>query len=157
MNVTNNIGLDSKLSEQLAKGLNILLSDYQVFYMNVRGLHWNIKGDKFFDLHLRFEELYNDLLQKTDEIAERILTLGFTPYHAYSDFLSQSSIKEVKNMTGWHESVTHILESLRNLLERERELLLLAQESKDEGSISLLSDYIRQQEKQAWMYRAFMN
>ena len=55
--------------------------------MNVRGFHWNIKGDKFFELHLKFEELYNDLILKIDEIAERILTLGHTPVHSYSEYL----------------------------------------------------------------------
>jgi len=72
----NIIGLDEQQAQQLADSLNELLANYQVFYMNVRGYHWNIKGDKFFELHVKFEELYDDLLMKVDEVAERILTLG---------------------------------------------------------------------------------
>ncbi|MFP3527074.1 ferritin-like domain-containing protein, partial [Pantoea sp. SIMBA_072] len=66
------IGLDQKKAEQLGDKLNELLSNYQVFYMNVRGFHWNIKGERFFELHAKFEETYDDLLLKIDEIAERI-------------------------------------------------------------------------------------
>ncbi len=40
------IGLDKKASEKLAAKLNELLATYQVFYTNVRGYHWNIKGHK---------------------------------------------------------------------------------------------------------------
>ena len=50
INVKNNIGLDVKLTMQLSEKLNLLLANYQLFYMNARGFHWNIKGDKFFEL-----------------------------------------------------------------------------------------------------------
>ena len=52
------IGLDKKASEKLAAKLNELLATYQVFYTNVRGYHWNIKGVNFFELHAKFEEIY---------------------------------------------------------------------------------------------------
>ncbi|MCH2455246.1 MAG: DNA starvation/stationary phase protection protein, partial [Idiomarina sp.] len=84
------IGLDKKKAEQLGDKLNELLSNYQVFYMNVRGFHWNIKGERFFELHAKFEETYDDLLLKIDEIAERILTLGQRPQHAYSTYIKNS-------------------------------------------------------------------
>ena len=75
------IGLDVNQSKNLAKDLNALLSEFQIFYINTRGFHWNIKGDKFFELHLKFEELYTNAQLKIDEIAERILTLGHIPLH----------------------------------------------------------------------------
>jgi starvation-inducible DNA-binding protein len=56
----NPIGLSNTDCKKLADKLNILLCNYQLFYMNARGYHWNIKGDKFFELHLKFEELYTD-------------------------------------------------------------------------------------------------
>ena len=84
----NAIGLDSSKARLLAEKLNELLANYSIFYQNTRGYHWNIKGEKFFELHLKFEELYNDLFLKIDEVAERILTLGYTPMHNFSDYLS---------------------------------------------------------------------
>jgi starvation-inducible DNA-binding protein len=72
----NFIGLDVEKSKELADALSDLLANYSIFYQNTRGYHWNITGDKFFELHLKFEELYNDLFEKIDEVAERILTLG---------------------------------------------------------------------------------
>ncbi|MCZ2337827.1 MAG: DNA starvation/stationary phase protection protein, partial [Chitinophagales bacterium] len=77
----NLIGLDDEKAGKLAAQLNELLADYMIFYQNTRGLHWNIKGDKFFELHVKFEELYNNIFLKIDEVAERVLTLGYTPLH----------------------------------------------------------------------------
>ena len=87
------IGLDEKKSAKLGDKLNELLANYQIFYMNVRGFHWNIKGEQFFELHVKFEETYNDLLLKVDEIAERILTLGQRPMHAYSTYIKASDTR----------------------------------------------------------------
>ena len=72
----NKLGLPEKETQILAAELNLLLANFQVYYQNLRGLHWNIRGKRFFDLHLKFEELYNDSQIKIDLIAERILTLG---------------------------------------------------------------------------------
>ena len=110
MNKTlNQIGLDKKQSELLSKKLNELLANYQIFYMNARGFHWNIKGHKFFELHLKFEELYNDSLIKIDEIAERVLTLGFTPMHTYSDYTALSKVEEAKNVSSGVQAIQEIL------------------------------------------------
>jgi len=95
----NAIGLDIKKSKKLSEQLNVLLANYAIFYQNVRGYHWNIKGEKFFELHLKFEELYNDLFLKIDEVAERILTLGYAPWHRYSDYKTTSTIKESSEVT----------------------------------------------------------
>ncbi len=153
----NRIGLDTAQAKALAKKLNVLLADYQLFYSNARGFHWNIKGEKFFELHVKFEELYTDALLKIDEIAERILTLGHQPLHSFSDYLKTAAIKEATNVSDGKKAVGIVLAGFQVLLEAERELLDLAAEANDEGTNALMSDYIRQQEKTVWMYSAYLS
>lgn len=153
----NPIGLDKKKTEKLSAKLNALLADYMLFYQNTRGLHWNIKGEKFFELHLKFEELYTNLLLKVDEVAERILTLGATPLHTFEDYISSSSLKSGKNISSPREAVKLILDSFQTLLIKQRALLDLSSEANDEGTNALMSDYIREQEKFVWMYSAYLN
>ncbi|MGV7106955.1 Dps family protein [Flavobacterium sp. U410] len=153
----NAIGLDQKKVENLAKKLNILLSNYSIFYQNTRGFHWNIQGEKFFELHLKFEELYNDLLLKIDEIAERILTLGYTPEHSYNEYTKTSTIIESNKVSDGLTAVAQILESLKIVIVMQRAILELASDANDEGTNALMSDYIRFQEKQIWMYSSFLN
>ena len=157
MKKTNQIGLDEAKSKALAEGLNQLLADYMMFYQNTRGLHWNIKGDKFFELHLKFEELYTNLLLKVDEIAERILTLGGTPLHTFDDYQKTTQIKSIKNISDGNTGITNVLDSFKTIIIKQRDLLNLAAETYDEGTNALMSDYIRKQEKLVWMYSSFLN
>ncbi|MCB9331985.1 MAG: DNA starvation/stationary phase protection protein [Lewinellaceae bacterium] len=152
----NAIGLDTAKSERLAQKLNHLLANYSLFYQNTRGYHWNIKGEKFFELHLKFEELYNDLLIKIDEVAERILTLGHAPDHRYSNYNQISSIQESTEVTNGMKAVENILYAFKTIIALQRELLDLSADAGDEGTNALMSDYIREQEKLVWMYSAFL-
>lgn len=157
MKEKNQIGLAPADSGTLATLLNNLLANYQVFYMNTRGFHWNIRGDKFFELHAKFEELYNDALVKIDEIAERILTLGHTPLHSYSDYLKEAEIPEHTDVSDGETAVSHILAGFKVLLTRQREVLKRSADADDEGTNALMSDYIREQEKLVWMYSSFLS
>lgn len=152
----NAIGLDASLAKNLAEGLNALLANYSVFYQNARGYHWNIKGDKFFELHAKFEELYNDLLLKIDEVAERILTLGYAPDHRYSGYLQMAQIPESTQVSHGTKAVKEIVESLKTIIVQQRILLELSAQANDEGTNALMSDYIREQEKLVWMYSAYL-
>ena len=156
MKTINNIGLDVKQSKELASKLNELLANYSVFYQNVRGYHWNIKGDKFFELHAKFEELYNDLFVKIDEIAERILTLGYSPAYRFTDYLQMANIKESLQTEDGINNIKEILDAFKFIISKQREILDLSGELQDEGTNALMSDYIREQEKLVWMYSAFL-
>ena len=153
----NSIGLNSEKTKHLAGKLNDLLADYMMFYQNTRGLHWNIRGEKFFELHLKFEELYTNLLLKVDEVAERILTLGTTPLHTFDDYKASSKIKSVKNVSDGKQGIQTILDAFQILIVEQRELLKLSADADDEGTNALMSDYIREQEKLVWMYSSYLN
>ncbi len=152
-----NIGLDPKKSEKLALELNELLANLQLYYQNLRGLHWNIQGENFFELHMKFEELYNDSQEKIDMVAERILTLGHTPLHTFEDYLKLAKVPIGKNISGDRASLELIVNSLSILLEKERVILNLSDEAEDEGTNSMMSDFIAEQEKLVWMFSAWLS
>jgi starvation-inducible DNA-binding protein len=157
MKKINSIGLDTIQSRKLSDKLNELLANYSIFYQNLRGYHWNIKGQKFFELHIKFEELYNSLVLKIDEVAERILTLGHSPDHRYSKYKEVSSIKESKELSDGLKAVEDILNSFQQIILIQRALLKLSENAEDEGTNALMSDYIREQEKLVWMYSAYLH
>lgn len=157
MKTLNAIGLDKTQSKQLADKLNALLANYSIFYQNTRGYHWNVRGEKFFELHLKFEELYTDMQVKIDEIAERILTLGYTPDHSYTDYKKIAAIKESGKISDGIAGVKDVLASITLLITLQREIMNLSSDAGDEGTNAMMSDYIRAQEKMVWMYSAFLN
>ncbi|MBR9860234.1 DNA starvation/stationary phase protection protein [bacterium] len=152
----NSIGLPQQDSKKLIEALNELLADYSMLYMNTRGFHWNIKGRDFFELHVKFEEVYNELVLQIDEIAERILTLGGTPVHGYSEYMKISDIKEIMNVSDGKTALASILESYQTLVKKQRAILSIAAEMDDEGTNSQISDYIMLQEKHIWMFKAYL-
>lgn len=150
------IGLEQSSTQELAKDLNKLLANLQVYYQNLRGVHWNIKGAQFFQLHEKFEELYTDAQERVDMVAERILTLGGVPLHTFEDYIQLSSVKAGKEIFDAKGSVQLILNSLQELLILEREILNRSGELDDEGTNAMMSDFISFQEKTAWMLQAFL-
>ncbi len=152
----NSIGLSAEKSLALSNDLNELLANFQRYYQNLRGIHWNIRGKRFFDLHVKFEELYNDANIKVDEIAERILTLGGVPLHTYEDYIAKSKVPVGKNITKDEDAIRLIVDSLTKLLLMERKILNAAGDADDEGTNSMMSDFITEQEKTVWMMKAWL-
>ncbi|WP_072403004.1 Dps family protein [Flaviramulus basaltis] len=153
----NSLGLDTKKTKDLADDLNQLLANFQIYYQNLRGIHWNIKGKRFFDLHVKFEELYTDANMKVDLIAERILTLGETPLHTFEDYTAKGSVPVGKNISQDEKAVTLIVDSLTQLLKIERQILDKSDDANDEGTNSMMSDFITEQEKTVWMMKAWLS
>ena len=152
----NILGLPVKETKKNIDLLNDLLANFQVYYQNLRGLHWNIRGKRFFELHVKFEELYNQAQLRIDEIAERVLTLGGVPLHTFEDYLQKNKITVAKNITNDEEAVEIIIKSLTALLKIEREVLEKASDINDEGTNAMMSDLITTQEKDIWMMQAFL-
>ena len=150
------LGLEQTYVNETTGGLNELLASFQTYYQNLRGIHWNIKGKQFFELHVKFEELYTDATVKIDELAERILTLGGVPLHTFEDYKKYSKVTVGKNITNDEASVNLIVTSLSSLLILERKLLDLSGDANDEGTNSLLSDFITEQEKTIWMMQSWL-
>ncbi len=152
----NSIGLSADKSQELSNDLNSLLANFQTYYQNLRGIHWNIKGKRFFDLHVKFEELYTDANLKVDMIAERILTLGGVPQHTFKDYVESSKVPVGRNITKDETAIRLIVDSLSELLVIERRILNSSDEANDEGTNSMMSDFISEQEKTVWMMKAWL-
>lgn len=153
----NSLGLEKSKIEEVANKLNILLANFQTYYQNLRGVHWNIKGKRFFELHVKFEELYNAAQLQVDEIAERILTLGFTPFHTFEEYLKNSKVPVGHNVSDDDKTVRLIINSISELLTIERDLLNASDKANDEGTNALVSGLITEQEKNIWMLKAYLN
>ena len=135
--------------------LNTLLADYHIYYQKLRSNHWNILGKNFFDLHNKFEEMYNDAKVKIDEIAERILTLRFHPMSTFKDYFKVSAITEKEGLKSDVDMVKETLNDHKILLKQMSKVIEKAESVSDEGTIDLVGAYIRELEKTSWMLDAW--
>lgn len=149
------LGLDENSTSATVKELNVLLADYHLYYQKLRNFHWNIIGKNFFDLHEKFEELYDDAKLKVDEIAERILTLRYQPTSNLSEYLKIANVRESGSDLSDYEMIQVLLEDHKTLLKQLRKVTKTAGEGNDEGTIDLVGGYIRELEKTSWMLDAW--
>lgn len=154
----NEINLSEKQVKPVVDLLNEYLANYHIHYQKLRGCHWNIKGQNFFTLHAKFEELYTDAQTTIDEIAERILTLGKPPYSRFADYIKEADVKEV-NTIGMADTVMveAVLEDMTKLIELERDLLEATEKAGDDGSNDMVNKFMQFKEKNIWMLRSFLN
>ena len=120
------LGLDEKKTSKTVKELNVLLADFHIYYQKLRNFHWNVIGKNFFDLHEKFEELYDDAKLKVDEIAERILTLRFQPTSNMSDYLKTSNLKESSSDLSDTKMIETLLADHGILLDQMRKVIEVA-------------------------------
>lgn len=153
---SNMIGMEESVASGISEKLNVLLADYQVYYQNLRGFHWNIQGNRFFSLHEKFEELYLSTAEVIDEIAERILTLGHVPLHTFNDYVATAHLKAQKDISDAETAANAVVQNLNHLIGHQRTIIKLAAESGDEGTIALLSEFTTVQEKNVWMFTALL-
>lgn len=154
--LNNRMGISNEDAQRMGDELNNLLAGYQLYYQNLRALHWNIRGKHFFELHVKFEELYTDAAARIDEIAERVLSLGGTPLHSFEDYLNHTDIQAVKNVKEADAAVHTILANIGALLVPARKALYMSEEIRDEGTNTLVSDIIAILEKNNWMFSAWL-
>lgn len=144
-------------TNELVSKLNGLLATYQIHYQNIRGLHWNIKGENFFELHVKYEELYIRTQDIIDDIAERLLSLEAEPLHKYTDYLENSALKENGKIYNGQQGVDYIVRAQKTILDLERDILHLSDDLNDEGTNAMMSDLIGEKEKTSWMFKAWLN
>ncbi len=151
----NYLNLNKEKTNNTVSELNTLLADFHLYYQKLRNFHWNIVGKNFFDLHIKFEEMYDDAKLKVDEIAERILTLRYQPTSNLSEYLKLSNIKESKATLNDVKMIDNLIDDHSTLLKQMRKVIKVANEANDEGTIDLIGAYIREMEKTTWMLDAW--
>lgn len=154
-NILDITGVNAAKAGEVISRLNTLLADLQVYYTNLRGLHWHITGRQFFLLHEQFEKMYDSTAEKIDEVAERLLQLGAQPENRFSVLLTQATIKEATGVTSGEVALDLVLDNVKTLIAQERAVLEAAGEANDEVTTGLMGGYLTGQEKLVWMLKAY--
>lgn len=144
------------MSVSIPTRLNQLLADYSVFYQKLRIYHWTVKGPMFFQLHTKFEEMYNASALSVDEIAERIVGLGERPLGRMADYVAQSSLTEADGSPDASEMVRHLIADQRSLVAGLRAGSAEAADSGDALTANMLEEMADAEEKSAWMLEAYL-
>lgn len=151
------LGYNKKDTSEIIEQLNLLIASYHVHYQKLRNFHWNVTGRDFFDLHEKFEELYNFSKVNIDDLAERVRVFGATPLARLSDYLEVAKIQEPDGIPAPTEMVDQVLSDFEILLSQMINVLEKANDLGDVSTIDLVNSMVKSTEKYYWMFTSWMD
>ncbi len=138
----------------ITEDLNLFLANLNVFYRKLQNYHWNIKGEDFFNVHAKLEELYDDVNEQIDEIAEHILIIDGEPLGTMSDYLEITQIKEAQNEKIFSKQIfENLLKDYSILVENATKIKEDADNEKKYATSALMDEYLQDFGKKIWMIR----
>ena len=150
------IGISEQDRQRLADGLAKLLADTYTLYLKTHNFHWNVKGPMFQTLHLMFEQHYTELAMAVDLVAERIRALGHPAPGTYSAYAKLSSIPETDGVPQALDMVKLLVEAHEAVIRTARNVVSLAEETRDQATADLGTQRLQLHEKTAWMLRSLL-
>lgn len=152
------IGILEKDRREVASMLNALLADEAVLAVKTRNFHWNATGMDFGALHALFEKQYQELDGIIDEVAERVRSLGLTPFGSLGEFLEGTRLREFPGAQIPAEKMLGALLDDHEQLARtlRQGLEACASRNHDAGTSDLLTGLLLRHEKLAWMLRSHL-
>lgn len=135
--------------------LNKQISTWSVLYVKLHNYHWYVKGNQFFTLHVKFQELYEESTLHLDDLAERLLALEGKPVATMKEHLELSSVKEATGKETSEEMVNTLISDFSNVAGELKEGMDEAQKKGDETTGDMLLAIHKSLEKHIWMLKAF--
>ena len=150
------IGLAEDDRQEIADGLCTFLANTYTLYLKTHNFHWNVTGPMFRDLHLQFEEQYQELAGAVDVIAERIRTLGYPVPATFASFSELGEIKEADGVPEAKEMIRQVVDGHETIARGARELFDVAEKAGDQATADMLTERLEVHEKAAWMLRVLL-
>lgn len=130
-------------------------ADAAVFFVKVHNFHWNVKGADFHPIHKATEEIYEEFADVFDDVAERVLQLGHTPYVTLADMLKNAKLKEESKANFNSKDVLKaILADYKYFIKLFEELSSEADKAGDKVSAAYADDKVGELQKAVWMINA---
>lgn len=150
-------GLTEEELERSALFLNGLLADHFTLMLKTWQFHWNVVGDSFGSYHEAMLKLYEEEIERVDDVAERIRALGKRPLGSMEAMLQNNHIKEF----GMSEAVPQALDMWKIIRDDWDKLIRSIRDihkqipENDLATLNFLEDMIESMEKEAWMVRSY--
>lgn len=142
--------------DELCEQLYVLLASSYTLYLKTQNFHWNVTGPFFGPLHSLFNELYDDLAEFNDLIAERIRALNMFVAGSFSQFAAVSRIQESLSVPSYVNMVDTLIVDNNIMIQLLNIGIDIAKESGEEGVISLLADRINVHKKFVWKLNSIL-
>lgn len=140
----------------LEQAFNLQVANWSVLYTKLHNYHWFVTGPAFFELHEKFEELYDEAKATVDVAAERLLAIGGTPISSLKEFLEVTTLEEVNGKLSATEMVEELVADYKKIKADLAKLIELAEEANDDVSADYAIGLTEQIDLHIWMFTAYL-
>ncbi|WFB57223.1 Dps family protein [Paenibacillus sp. BR1-192] len=145
---TKNASLEQMLNQQVA--------NFNVLYVKLHNYHWYVTGEQFYSLHVKFEELYDEITLKMDEVAERLLSIKGKPAATMKEYLELATVQEASGNEDTRGMVQALVEDFATVSEELAEGIEMAEEAGDAPTADMFTGFKADLEKHMWMLRSYL-
>ncbi len=141
----------------LIDGLNKTLADHFALYMKTKSFHWHLKGSRFRDLHLLFDEQAAAVLAVTDPMAERVRKLDEDTLTSIGAIAKAATIAdEDKTDLDADTMVKALHDDNATIVEDLKKLKGAAEEAGDNATSALVDEWQDDAERRVWFLRQIL-
>ena len=142
------------MDEKFINGLKIAFASQYSFAIKAQNFHWNVEGKDFYQLHLLFETIYNEVYGAVDDFAENIRKIkSFTPASLHR-FNALTMVEDETEVLAPMEMIAELLVDAEKMQEIMKHLFVQAEERGEHGLSNFLADRQDAFAKHAWFLRA---
>jgi len=139
---------------KLTISLQIVVSNSFIMYFKAHSFHWNVVGKRFHMLHNFFTEIYEEIFDNIDDLAENIRMLDeFAPI-SLKEVIHNSTIDEETVVLDCDQMINALIEANDNVLDSLHSCFKLAEKDNKQGLMDLLGSRIAVHEKYNWMLKS---
>jgi len=142
----------------LVAELNGLLADHFALYVKSKNFHWHVRGPRFRDLHLMFDEQAIAIQGQIDVIGERVRKLNEDTLTSLGSIAAQTQIKDQPKADLSAEAmIAELRDDNALLVARLKHLKELADQAGDNATDGLLDDWTDTAEERVWFLSALLD
>ena len=140
--------------EELVQSLKVVLANHYAFYLKAHYYHWNITGPNFPQYHSFLENIYTEVYDVVDKIAEEIRTLDAYAPGSFNRFLQLAQIQGDETVPPAEVMMQRLLDDIPLMLSNIQRTYELAEQENCHNISNFMAERQDAFNKHAWMIRS---
>lgn len=139
---------------EVGNSLKVVLADTFTMFLNAWNWHWNVEGPNFREYHLMFGDIYTELFEAIDGIAEQIRALDEYSPGSYTRFKELATVDEETKIPTASNMIVKLLAANDRVIASLNSAMEQAKIANNEGLINFLGGRLETHAKHGWFLRA---
>ena len=137
--------------------LNGLLADHFALFIKTKNFHWHVKGPRFRDLHLLFDEQALEIRDQIDLIAERVRKQGGKTLTSIASVAAATQVKDQDNAAlSAEDMIAELRDDNTALVARLKGMKDTAERAGDNATDGLIDDWTDMAEQRVWFLNSLL-